>query len=334
MRFLFVGRNVAHQQKLYCQQISCSSFTYGVSNHSTSKLKFQQALCWYFDICHLDTCSLICLKFENCENQSMISLNFRVKVLLAPARIWVLYIPHVCRSCYYVAVVYGQLIWCWEFRSAVRTFILFTIFTAKCFKLCGVNLWSTCRDETLKCSELTVKLEPAFLAGLRCVQPTIRAKFFEVFDASMKRRLHDRLMYITCSQNWEPMGPHYWIKQCIELLVVTASSSKIFCYWKGSTVHCNWSLYKSHLWAHVSICVLCFQTLFASVLVSAGASSVCSVFGGEWGYLSQPRFGCFKFAGSTGLVVTPAPWGVTKLLFQKLSTQLLGMCTCWQRIEQ
>ncbi|GFG36813.1 hypothetical protein Cfor_08647 [Coptotermes formosanus] len=81
------------------------------------------------------------------------------------------------------------------------------------------------RDETLKCSELTVKLEPAFLAGLRCVQPTIRAKFFEVFDASMKRRLHDRLMYITCSQNWEPMGPHYWIKQCIELLVVTASSN-------------------------------------------------------------------------------------------------------------
>jgi len=91
----------------------------------------------------------------------------------------------------------------------------------------------TCRDETLKCSELTVKLEPAFLAGLRCVQPTIRAKFFEVFDASMKRRLHDRLMYITCSQNWEPMGPHYWIKQCIELLVVTACSSKIFCHQMG-----------------------------------------------------------------------------------------------------
>ena len=83
-----------------------------------------------------------------------------------------------------------------------------------------------CRDETLKCSELTVKLESAFLAGLRCVQPPIRAKFFEVFNTSMKARLHDRLMYITCSQNWEAMGPHYWIKQCIELLLVTASPSK------------------------------------------------------------------------------------------------------------
>nr|CAD7427558.1 unnamed protein product [Timema monikensis] len=78
------------------------------------------------------------------------------------------------------------------------------------------------RDETLKHSELTVKLEPAFMAGLRCIQPTIRAKFFEVFDASMKQRLQDRLLYICCSQNWESIGPHYWIKQCIELLLVTS----------------------------------------------------------------------------------------------------------------
>lgn len=80
------------------------------------------------------------------------------------------------------------------------------------------------RDETLKSSELTSKLENAFLSGLRCVQPQIRAKFFEVFDASMRRKLHDRILYIVCSQNWSFMGPHYWIKQCIELLMVTADS--------------------------------------------------------------------------------------------------------------
>lgn len=39
----------------------------------------------------------------------------------------------------------------------------------------------------------------------------------------MRRRLHDRLLYIVCSQNWDALGPHYWIKQCIELLLVTAS---------------------------------------------------------------------------------------------------------------
>lgn len=75
------------------------------------------------------------------------------------------------------------------------------------------------RDESLSGSDITSKLEPAFLSGLRCPQPLIRAKFFEVFDASMKRRVYERLLYICCSQNWEAMGSHFWIKQCIELLL-------------------------------------------------------------------------------------------------------------------
>ncbi|XP_040565461.1 LOW QUALITY PROTEIN: transformation/transcription domain-associated protein [Lepeophtheirus salmonis] len=79
------------------------------------------------------------------------------------------------------------------------------------------------RDESLKGTELTSKLEPAFLSGLRCTQPHIRAKFFEVFDTSMKRRLYDRLLYVICSQNWDSMGPHYWIKQAIALVMTTAT---------------------------------------------------------------------------------------------------------------
>ncbi|XP_051529763.1 transformation/transcription domain-associated protein-like [Myxocyprinus asiaticus] len=75
------------------------------------------------------------------------------------------------------------------------------------------------RDENLSGSDITSKLEPAFLSGLRCTQPLIRAKFFEVFDSSMKRRVYERLLYICCSQNWEAMGSHFWIKQCIELLL-------------------------------------------------------------------------------------------------------------------
>lgn len=35
-------------------------------------------------------------------------------------------------------------------------------------------------DDALKASELATKLEQAFLAGLRCTQPHIRAKFFKV----------------------------------------------------------------------------------------------------------------------------------------------------------
>lgn len=81
------------------------------------------------------------------------------------------------------------------------------------------------RDDNLKNTELTSKLEPAFLSGLRCPQPHVRAKFFEVFDTSMRKRLYDRLLYIVCSQNWESMGPHYWIKQCLELVMSTASAA-------------------------------------------------------------------------------------------------------------
>ncbi|XP_035260572.1 transformation/transcription domain-associated protein isoform X2 [Anguilla anguilla] len=83
------------------------------------------------------------------------------------------------------------------------------------------------RDESLSGSDITSKLEPAFLSGLRCAQPLIRAKFFEVFDSSMKRRVFERLLYICCSQNWEAMGSHFWIKQCIELLLAVCEKNSV-----------------------------------------------------------------------------------------------------------
>ncbi|XP_048580263.1 transformation/transcription domain-associated protein isoform X2 [Nematostella vectensis] len=78
------------------------------------------------------------------------------------------------------------------------------------------------RDEGLMNTELAAKLEPAFLSGLRCIQPQIRSRFMEVFDKTMKKKLYDRLVYIFCSQNWEAMGAHFWIKQCIELLLAVS----------------------------------------------------------------------------------------------------------------
>lgn len=109
------------------------------------------------------------------------------------------------------------------------------------------------RDESLSGSDITSKLEPAFLSGLRCSQPLIRAKFFEVFDASMKRRVYERLLYISCSQNWEAMGIHFWIKQCIE--VNTAEFLKPF------TLHClvvtlNKACFFRHLRSSLRLCHL------------------------------------------------------------------------------
>lgn len=78
------------------------------------------------------------------------------------------------------------------------------------------------RDDELKTTDLTSKLESAFMAGLRCVQPQIRAKFFQIFDQSVKPKLYERLMYIVCAQNWQQIGCHFWIQQCIEFILAIA----------------------------------------------------------------------------------------------------------------
>jgi len=84
------------------------------------------------------------------------------------------------------------------------------------------------RDEELRNSELGHKLEAAFLSGLRCSQPAVREKFFALFNQQISTRLPERLLYIVSSQNWEPMMTHYWIKQCIELILATVDPSKVF----------------------------------------------------------------------------------------------------------
>lgn len=78
------------------------------------------------------------------------------------------------------------------------------------------------RDDELKATDLTTKLESAFMAGLRCVNPQIRAKFFHIYDQSVKPKLYERLMYIVCAQNWQQIGCHFWIQQCIEFILTIA----------------------------------------------------------------------------------------------------------------
>ncbi|GFN80649.1 transformation/transcription domain-associated protein [Plakobranchus ocellatus] len=84
------------------------------------------------------------------------------------------------------------------------------------------------RDKDLERSDLTSKLENAFLAGLRCNQPQIRQKFLETMEKSIPKKVFDRLLYIMCSQNWENMGTYFWIKQALELILgVSLKSSNI-----------------------------------------------------------------------------------------------------------
>jgi hypothetical protein len=67
-------------------------------------------------------------------------------------------------------------------------------------------------------NDFRVKLEQAFLCGLKCTQPKVRQMFFELFNSSFGCvDLYERLSYVIVTQNWEQFGQHYWIKQCVQM---------------------------------------------------------------------------------------------------------------------
>ncbi|GAA5802218.1 hypothetical protein HPULCUR_007681 [Helicostylum pulchrum] len=67
-------------------------------------------------------------------------------------------------------------------------------------------------------SELTVRLEQAFLLGSRSENPQIRSQFMRVFDRSISRSLYTRLNYILGVQNWESLSSTFWIHQALDML--------------------------------------------------------------------------------------------------------------------
>lgn len=77
------------------------------------------------------------------------------------------------------------------------------------------------KDEELNQIELTSKLDQAFISGLRCSQPEIRKKFFAFFNDSVDKNIFDRLLYILTTKAWTSISHHYWIKQSIELLMLS-----------------------------------------------------------------------------------------------------------------
>ncbi|RCI06399.1 hypothetical protein CU098_004433, partial [Rhizopus stolonifer] len=68
-------------------------------------------------------------------------------------------------------------------------------------------------------SELTVRMEHAFLLGTRNENPEIRAQFMSIFDKNVDRLLPTRLNYILGVQNWEPLANHFWLHQALDLLI-------------------------------------------------------------------------------------------------------------------
>ncbi|KAF8309342.1 hypothetical protein DL93DRAFT_2085770 [Clavulina sp. PMI_390] len=75
------------------------------------------------------------------------------------------------------------------------------------------------KEPSLRRTDLTIKLESAFLVGCRSKDPLLRLKFVELFDDSLPRTLTSRLQWVLGSQTWENLSDHYWIPQALELLL-------------------------------------------------------------------------------------------------------------------
>ncbi|KAJ3117897.1 hypothetical protein HK100_000723, partial [Physocladia obscura] len=67
-------------------------------------------------------------------------------------------------------------------------------------------------------TELTVRLENAFLMGTKSENPAIRQQFSNTLNSSLDHTLFARLNYIIGIQNWEYLSDTFWIRQSLDLL--------------------------------------------------------------------------------------------------------------------
>jgi transformation/transcription domain-associated protein len=77
---------------------------------------------------------------------------------------------------------------------------------------------------SLRRSDLTSRLEGAFLLGCRAKDPELRDKFVDLLDSSIPRSLFSRLVYISSVQSWDAIADHNWIHLALHLLLGAADS--------------------------------------------------------------------------------------------------------------
>ncbi|SNX86514.1 related to TRA1 - component of the Ada-Spt transcriptional regulatory complex [Melanopsichium pennsylvanicum] len=74
-------------------------------------------------------------------------------------------------------------------------------------------------------TELTVRLENAFLLGCRQKDAQVRQKFIDIFDRTLVRGAAGRLQYLLGHQSWEYLAEHYWISQVLDLMLSTIDTN-------------------------------------------------------------------------------------------------------------
>ncbi|KDQ21071.1 hypothetical protein BOTBODRAFT_142417 [Botryobasidium botryosum FD-172 SS1] len=90
-------------------------------------------------------------------------------------------------------------------------------------------------EPSLRRTDLTTRLEPAFLLGCRIKDPKIRARFTDLFEESLPRSLMSRLQYVLGSQSWEYLADHNWVPQALDLLLGCARGGDSLVHPSAST---------------------------------------------------------------------------------------------------
>ena len=73
-------------------------------------------------------------------------------------------------------------------------------------------------DPQITRTELTVRLEHAFLVGTRAHDVDMRNRFMTIFDRSLTKTASARLIYVLTSQNWDTLAESFWLSQAIQLI--------------------------------------------------------------------------------------------------------------------
>ncbi|KAL2760646.1 hypothetical protein ACRALDRAFT_1073586 [Sodiomyces alcalophilus JCM 7366] len=74
-------------------------------------------------------------------------------------------------------------------------------------------------DPKIARTELTVRMEHAFLIGTRAQDVHMRNRFMAIFDKSLSKTATARFSYVLTSQNWDTLADSFWLAQASQLLL-------------------------------------------------------------------------------------------------------------------
>ncbi|WVR08546.1 hypothetical protein IAU60_005601 [Kwoniella sp. DSM 27419] len=74
-------------------------------------------------------------------------------------------------------------------------------------------------QDSLRGTDITHRLEPAFLLGTKSKSAVQRAQFLDKLEQSLPRSLDGRLQYLYSLQNWDTLADNYWIPQILSQIL-------------------------------------------------------------------------------------------------------------------